>query len=170
MGGSVDEAKKLAAQIEKLDAGKGYSVWADIYKKEGNDSKYEEYLKKSFEVSPPTAEQINSYGYWLLGKKRADEAIVWFKKNTENAPTDANSFDSLGDGFMAKNQTDEALRSYLKAVSINPKFSSSVINAAKIYSKKNQKQEAVTLLKNYIKIATNEDEKEKAEDLLDDIE
>lgn len=170
MGGDVKIAKEQASAIEKMDPIKSYQVWADIYRSEKNDAKYEEYTLKAIETDPKNTNAINLFGYYFIEKKKYDKAISMFLKFTEVAPTDPNAFDSLGDGYKAKGQTDEALKSYLKAVSVDPKFVASVMNAANIYKSKGQKNEAISVLKNYISIAKNEDEKDKAEDLLDDLD
>lgn len=170
MGGDIKIAKEQASAIEKIDPIKSYQVWADIFKTENNDSKYEEYTQKAIDADPKNTNAINLFGYYFIEKKKYDKAISLFLKYAEIAPNDPNAFDSLGDGYKAKGQTDDALKSYLKAVSVDPKFVASVMNAAKIYNSKGQKKEAISVLKNYISIAKNDDEKEKAEDLLDDID
>lgn len=170
MGGDINTAKMHLAAVEKIDKKRGYPLWADFYKSEPNDAKYEEFALKAIEADPKNTSVINQLGYFYIEKKKHDKAISVLKKYAEAAPNDPNAYDSMGDALKANNQTDEALKSYLKAISVDPKFSASVLNAAKIYNGKNQKKEAVSILKNYIKIATNEDDREKAEDLLDDLE
>ena len=170
IGGDIAKAKEQAAAIEKMDVIKSYQVWADIYKTEKNDTKYEEFTQKIIDSDPKNTNALNQFGYYFIEKKKYDKAIAAFKKYAESAPNDPNAFDSLGDGYKANNQIDDALKSYLKAVSIDPKFSASVMNAATIYKNKNQKKEAIAILKNYISIAPKGDGKDKAEDLLDEID
>ena len=69
---------------------------------------------------------INRAGYWLLERKRVEEAIEVFKLNTEYYPRSANVYDSLGDAYQAAGNKEEAIKAYIKALSIDPTYPSSL--------------------------------------------
>jgi dienelactone hydrolase len=65
----------------------------------------------------PEAE-VNAWGYALLGRNRADDAIGVFTLNTVVHPESANAHDSLGDGLLAAGRLEEARSHYARAVRI----------------------------------------------------
>jgi len=64
--------------------------------------------------------QVNRLGYWLLNKKKIDEAIEVFKMNVEDYPDSANAYDSLGEAYMAKGDKERAIQNYQKSIELNP--------------------------------------------------
>ena len=64
--------------------------------------------------------QINRLGYWLLGRKRIDEAIEVFKINVEDYPDSSNAYDSLGEAYEMKGDKELAIKNYQKSVELNP--------------------------------------------------
>jgi CubicO group peptidase (beta-lactamase class C family) len=70
--------------------------------------------------------QINRLGYWLVNKKKVDEAIEVFKMNVEDHPTSANVYDSLGEAYMIKGDKEQAIQNYQKSVELNPNNTSGV--------------------------------------------
>jgi CubicO group peptidase (beta-lactamase class C family) len=77
--------------------------------------------KKSGTGAPALNEaETNRLGYWLLNKKKIDEAIEVFKMNMEDYPASANVYDSLGEAYLAKGDKERAIQSYQKSVELNP--------------------------------------------------
>ncbi len=77
--------------------------------------------KKSGSSAPAMNEaQINRLGYWLLNKKKIDEAIEVFKMNVEDYPASANTYDSLGEAYAIKGDKELAIQNYQKSVELNP--------------------------------------------------
>ena len=64
--------------------------------------------------------QVNRVGYWLLNKKKIDEAIEVFKMNTEDYPASSNAYDSLGEAYAIKGDKELAIQNYQKSVELNP--------------------------------------------------
>jgi CubicO group peptidase (beta-lactamase class C family) len=64
--------------------------------------------------------QMNSIGYWILGKKRLNEAIEVFKTNVEDYPSSADAYDSLGEGYMVAGNKPEAIKNYKRSLALNP--------------------------------------------------
>lgn len=59
---------------------------------------------------PPTEQQLNTWGYWLLGSSRVDEAVELFRLVVQAYPQSANAFDSLSQALEAKDDRDGALQ------------------------------------------------------------
>jgi CubicO group peptidase (beta-lactamase class C family) len=64
--------------------------------------------------------QLNTLGYWLLGKKKVAEAIEVFKMNVENFPNSSNAFDSLGEAYMINGDRELSVENYQKSLALNP--------------------------------------------------
>jgi CubicO group peptidase (beta-lactamase class C family) len=64
--------------------------------------------------------QVNSLGYWLLGKKRVKEAIEVFAMNVEDYPSSSNVYDSLGEAYMDAGNKPEAIKNYQRSLALNP--------------------------------------------------
>ncbi len=67
-----------------------------------------------------TENEMNAYGYQLLGQGRTADAVAIFRKNTEDHPESWNVWDSYGEGLAAQDNTAEAIEHYEKARSMAP--------------------------------------------------
>lgn len=136
MGGDVEKAAMHAKKLKELGSKQGSYIMADVYvEKEDFVAAEKEYtiLDKQFEPEKDNYSFYNRYGYFLLGRKKYDQAIEMFKKQVQHAPkTAANPYDSLGDGFKAAKRYKEALEAYENAVKIDPEFESSLKNIEKM--------------------------------------
>ena len=61
-----------------------------------------------------TENNINAFGYHLLGEKRNDDAIEVFKYNVEKYPKSSNVYDSLGEAYLGMKNNQLALVNYKK--------------------------------------------------------
>ena len=64
--------------------------------------------------------RLNTMGYQLLGRDRADDAIAIFKLNVEAFPRSGNVHDSLGEAYLKAGQKDLAMASYRRSLELNP--------------------------------------------------
>jgi tetratricopeptide (TPR) repeat protein len=80
-------------------------------------------------------DSLNTLGYYLLNKKRTDDAIEVLQYNTRLFPKSGNVFDSLGEAYLTKGDHPNALKNYKRAVALDPanENAKSIIN--KIESK-----------------------------------
>ena len=62
-----------------------------------------------------TENEINLYGYQLMGQGKVDSAIVVLRKNTKDYPKSWNTYDSLGEAYARKGDKKLAVRAYSKA-------------------------------------------------------
>jgi tetratricopeptide (TPR) repeat protein len=67
-----------------------------------------------------TENEINNYGYQLMGLGQNDKAIEMFILNTKRFPKSPNTWDSLGEAYAGKGDTKNAINSFKKSLSMNP--------------------------------------------------
>ena len=63
---------------------------------------------------------VNQAGYYLMGGKKLDDAILVFRKNVELHPDSWNAYDSLGEAYMDHGDKDLAVKNYRKSVELKP--------------------------------------------------
>ena len=71
-------------------------------------------------LAQATANDLNTYGYNLMGQGKQDKAIEVFIYATKRFPKDPNAFDSLGEGYATKGDNKNAILNFKKALSMNP--------------------------------------------------
>ena len=64
---------------------------------------------------------MNELGYYLLGSKKIDDALVIFYQNCLDFPGSWNVWDSLAEAYLDKGNKDLALSYYQKSLDLNPK-------------------------------------------------
>jgi hypothetical protein len=64
--------------------------------------------------------ELNNYGYQLLGNKQNEKAIGIFVLNTQRHPASANVWDSLGEAYALSGDKKNAIASFKKSLSLNP--------------------------------------------------
>ncbi len=64
--------------------------------------------------------RVNELGYFLLARKRVEEAIELFELNAEDHPDSWNAYDSLGEAYMVKGDKELAVKYYRKSLELNP--------------------------------------------------
>jgi tetratricopeptide (TPR) repeat protein len=79
--------------------------------------------------------QVNGVGYWLLGKKRIEEAVEIFKMNVEDFPNSANAYDSLGEAYMTKGDKELSIKNYKRSLELNPNNANAVENLRRLQYK-----------------------------------
>jgi len=79
---------------------------------------YDEAKKKDPRVVLFPEAEANAYGYELLQRGNAKDAIEVFRLNMDAHPASANTYDSLADGYLADGNKAEALRYAEKALEV----------------------------------------------------
>lgn len=69
---------------------------------------------------------LNDFGYYLLSRKKIDQAIRIFKLNVKEYPKSWNVYDSLGDAYLKKGDKETAIMNYEKSLELNPNNSNAV--------------------------------------------
>ena len=68
-----------------------------------------------------TEQELNAYGYELLGEGKTAEAITMFRKNAKDHPQSWNTYDSLGEALLKDPKTAaEGVAMYKKALAMAP--------------------------------------------------
>lgn len=75
-------------------------------------------LKSNYNLSE---NELNSFGYQLMGTKKENEALEIFTLNTQWYPNESNTFDSLGECLLLLGKREEGIKAYKKALELNPK-------------------------------------------------
>ncbi|WP_268848855.1 alpha/beta hydrolase [Flavobacterium aestivum] len=65
-------------------------------------------------------DDLNTWGYQLLGKNENQKATEVFKLNMLMNPSSANVYDSYGEALLKTDQKEEAIKMYKKSIELNP--------------------------------------------------
>jgi CubicO group peptidase (beta-lactamase class C family) len=65
---------------------------------------------------------VNDWGYILIGQNKKAEALEIFRLNTVLYPENANAYDSLAETYGALGNMEQAVKYYQKALEINPDY------------------------------------------------
>lgn len=80
-------------------------------------------------------QELNAWGYQLLGQKKAAEALAVFQLNASLFPQSANAYDSLGEVQEITGNKKEALASYKRSLALNPENKNAVNRIAELSAK-----------------------------------
>jgi tetratricopeptide (TPR) repeat protein len=135
MGGSNEKACEQINTVIPINQFLGRLLLAQYYVKVNKDSSAEKeylFLMKLYGDSAQATHLHNTYGYFLLQRKRAPEAVAVFEKQVALNPKSANAYDSLGDGYKAAGRLNEAVSAYRTALEIDPHLTVSKRNLAEV--------------------------------------
>ena len=65
-------------------------------------------------------DDLNTWGYELLGKNENQKAAEIFKLNLTLNPSSANAYDSYGEALLKTDKKEEAIKMYKKSIELNP--------------------------------------------------
>jgi CubicO group peptidase (beta-lactamase class C family) len=85
----------------------------------GMEAKLQKVMKQ-YSVSRPSQNDLNSWGYRLLGKKQNKPAIAVLELATQLYPDNGNAHDSLAEAYETDHATEPAIRHYRRALELNP--------------------------------------------------
>lgn len=78
-----------------------------------------ELLARRTRYTTNNSNELNGYGYFLLGRNEAEEAVIIFEINALAFPNIPNVFDSLAEGYIAVGKTDLAIENYEKVLKLD---------------------------------------------------
>jgi Tfp pilus assembly protein PilF len=64
--------------------------------------------------------EMNELGYFLINRKKPEQALEIFKANVNAFPESWNAYDSLGEIYLSLGDKDNAKINYQKSVALNP--------------------------------------------------
>ncbi len=77
-------------------------------------------LKKSDPTIELNEQDLNAWGYQLLGQKEPTKALAIFHLNAKLYPKSANTYDSLGETFEILEDRTAAIANYRKVLTLEP--------------------------------------------------
>ncbi|ASK28628.1 hypothetical protein CEY12_00235 [Chryseobacterium sp. T16E-39] len=122
----IDEIASYYSPDMKIENGFGLSSNMKLLRKQvinggfSNIDKAYKTLKKDHKDFSLTEDEINAWGYQLLGLNKKNEALNVFKLNTLLFPESANVFDSYGEILETMGNRKEAIVNYKKSLLLNP--------------------------------------------------
>lgn len=93
-------------------------VKSQLLRQSGQTAEADKTLKEAVAVA--TENELNAFGYQLLGIGQHDRAIEMLTLNTEKHPESANCWDSLGEAYATKGDNKNAIKNFRKALTLNP--------------------------------------------------
>ncbi len=94
------------------------NIKSGLIAKKGDQAEADKIMEEAMGLA--TENELNNYGYQLVGQKRLDKAIEIFTLNTKNHPESANVWDSLGEAYAMKGDKKNAVKNFKKCLSMDP--------------------------------------------------
>ena len=94
------------------------NIKSGLLKQTGKSEEAEKLVAEALTMA--TENELNAYGYNLLGQGQHDKAIEIFILNTQRHPKSANTWDSLGEAYATKGDKKNAITSFKKSLGMNP--------------------------------------------------
>lgn len=122
----LDQAGKTAEAVQTLDdalgeLGENFTVLqakSQIMEKSGQSKEAGKLMDRAVKVA--NENELNNYGYQLMGRKKVKEAIEIFKLNLKRNPKSWNVYDSLADGYDNDGNVKESIKYYQMALNMAP--------------------------------------------------
>jgi CubicO group peptidase (beta-lactamase class C family) len=98
-------------------------VLAPIIEREGLEAaiaRYRDLKSRERDVYDFGEPQLNTLGYYYLGRDEIDTAIRIFQLNVEAYPEAFNTYDSLGEAYIEAGERELAIENYRKSLDLNP--------------------------------------------------
>jgi hypothetical protein len=117
---AIDDAERWAQK--SIDINENFintKTKAKLLRLKGENAAADALVAKA--LGGATEQEVNQYGYELLGEGKRDEAIAAFRKNVKDHPQSWNVHDSLGETLVTDPKTKaEGVAEYRKALSLAP--------------------------------------------------
>lgn len=95
-------------------------LWAQLQKSGyANISKVAQEMQNQGDITL-VEDDLNTWGYQLLGQKRIDQAVQVFTLNTQHFPASANTYDSLAEAYWLLGDSKKAIQLYNQVLSLQP--------------------------------------------------
>lgn len=116
---NTDQAMKWIDQAIQQNKSFGtLNIKAGLLALGGKTAEGEALMKDAVAVA--NENELNAYGYQLLGQGNHDKAIEMLTLNTQRFPASANTWDSLGEAYATKGDTKNAIKNFKKCLTLNP--------------------------------------------------
>jgi hypothetical protein len=118
---NVNQEKALVWVDRAIAQNKNFQslrIKSGLLKQTGKTAEADKLMAEALVIA--TENELNVYGYQLLGQGDHDKAIEIFTMNTQRNPKSANVWDSLGEAYATKGDKANAIKNFKKALSLNP--------------------------------------------------
>lgn len=122
----LDQAGKTGEALQTLteataELGDNFTVLqarSQFLEKSGQSKEAQKMMDQAIKVA--NENELNNYGYQLMGRKKFKEAIEVFKLNLKRYPKSWNVYDSLADGYDNDGNAKESIKYYRMALNMAP--------------------------------------------------
>jgi len=118
---NIEEAMTWIDKAIAMNGGDNFNnkaVKAGLLSLTGKEKESDDLMKSS--LAGAAENELNNYGYQLMGQNKLDEAITIFRMNIEKHPDSWNVYDSLGEALNNKGDKKGAKENYEKAYEMAP--------------------------------------------------
>lgn len=158
MGGSVEKAKEVAAQIIRLKPAEGHRQMGNVYMHEKNTAEAEKEFIEMARVDPT---YVSGLANFYTGQKQYEKAFTLFEESLKKNPEDYLSIYQIGKTSALSGQKldrgEECLKKYLTYTpkQNEPSHAGANMRLAQIKEKKGSKAEAKKLYETALKMDSN---------------
>ena len=154
VGGSVDRARSLGAELVQIDRVRGLLAQARIAQHEDQDPA--PFFEKALAASKTPDERLRAqltFGSTLLQAKKAKEAALRLRTAADETPADARPRVALADALLQSGDADGALAAARKALEVDAALSPAHFFAAEALLKKGDRPAARAEYNAYLRLA-----------------
>ncbi len=118
---NLDTAQAMKWVNQSINFNQNYTnmrTKAALLKKEGDSAAADKVMATAMTIA--NENELNNYGYELMGQKKYPQAIDALKLCVQKHPESANAWDSLGEAYALAGDKKNAVPSFKKSLSLNP--------------------------------------------------
>lgn len=166
MGGDDDEGFRQLDEAAKRNERRGRIVKASMLERKNRLAEAEGEWKTLTTAYTDDWISQKNYGYFLLRRKRVEEALKPMARYVALRPDTSDAYDSYGEVLLAAGRVDDAISTLKRGVAIEPTLGSSWYLLGQAYEKQQRPAEAKEAYRNAVQHDRSEQRKKQAEDRL----
>lgn len=167
MGGDDDEGFRHLDEVMKRDKKRGRMERASALELKDRVTEAEAEWTSLAAAHPDDWAVHKGYGYFLLHRKRAGEALKPMSRYPVLRPDTSDAYDSYGEVLLAAGKVDDAITTLRKGLEIEPTLGSSWYLLGQAYEQKKLMAEARKAYQNAVQHERSQSRKQRAADRLD---
>lgn len=169
MGGDEDEGFRQLDEAAKRNERRGRLIKASMLERKDRIADAENEWKELTAKYPDDWVPHKNYGYFLLRRQRAEEALKPMARYVALRPDTSDAFDSYGEVLLAAGRVEESITMLKKGLAIEATLGSSWFLLGQAYEKQQRPTEAKDAYRRVIQHDRNEQRKRRAEERLKDL-
>jgi tetratricopeptide (TPR) repeat protein/DNA-binding winged helix-turn-helix (wHTH) protein/TolB-like protein len=139
-----------------------YSLLGNIFTGQERWDAATDVINRGLRIRPNAKDLLNHASAVATLSGQADAAIDFARRYIAVAPAEANAYDSLGLRLQHFGRYDEALDAFAEAARVNPKFRIGYAHAGNVYFQQGRYREAAASYTQFLRTATNDEERARA--------